>query len=263
MITFDKIVNKLLKKWWKVLFKDDIFDIIDPEKKSEYQTQLNKIIYRLKSQNIIKPIRNGVYIVPDKNDQELNEIDLVEKYYFSFVKKYITHFVGSEYFISGNKSLEIHLKDFSIPEKLVVVNRNLNKKIFIGNHQIIFKTISSQKDKKSYNLYSKLSQFVKTVSVENVAFKISNLELALVESAIISDSMEWLPLGLITKSIKKYGKFFILENFYKIGELKFIMSFNRLKEISKTMDTKLYGVFLDIIKKNGWLFIGEGLRKIY
>jgi len=122
---------------------------------------------------------------------ELNEIDLIEKYYFSFVKKYITHFVGSEYFISGNKSLEIHLKDFSIPEKLIVVNRNLNKKIFIGNHQIIFKTITSQKDKKNYNLYAKLSQFVKTISIENnVAFKISNLELALVESAIISDSIE-------------------------------------------------------------------------
>jgi hypothetical protein len=40
------------------------------------------------------------------------------------------------------------------------------------------------------------------------------------------------------------------------------MSFNRLKEISKNIDKNLYDVFLDIIKKNGWLFIWEGLRKI-
>jgi hypothetical protein len=40
------------------------------------------------------------------------------------------------------------------------------------------------------------------------------------------------------------------------------MAFNRLKEISKHIDTKLYEVFLDIIKKNGGLFIGEGLRKV-
>jgi hypothetical protein len=38
------------------------------------------------------------------------------------------------------------------------------------------------------------------------------------------------------------------------------MSFNRLKEISKNLDKDLYNVFLDIIKKNWWLFIWEGLR---
>jgi hypothetical protein len=35
------------------------------------------------------------------------------------------------------------------------------------------------------------------------------------------------------------------------------MSFNRLKEIAKPIDRELYEVFLDIIKKNGGLFIGE------
>jgi hypothetical protein len=38
------------------------------------------------------------------------------------------------------------------------------------------------------------------------------------------------------------------------------MSFNRLKEIAKPINRELYWVFLDVIKKNGNLFIGEGLR---
>jgi len=38
------------------------------------------------------------------------------------------------------------------------------------------------------------------------------------------------------------------------------MSFNRLKEIARPINTELYEVFLDVIKKNGNLFIGEGLR---
>jgi hypothetical protein len=38
------------------------------------------------------------------------------------------------------------------------------------------------------------------------------------------------------------------------------MSFNRLKELSKGIDEQLYMIFLDIIKKNWGLFIGEGLR---
>lgn len=33
MLSFDKIVNKMLKNCWKIYFKEDIFEIIDPEKK--------------------------------------------------------------------------------------------------------------------------------------------------------------------------------------------------------------------------------------
>jgi hypothetical protein len=57
-------------------------------------------------------------------------------------------------------------------------------------------------------------------------------------------------LELISKAIKKYSKFFNIDNFYYIGSLKYIIAFNRLKEISKNIDKKLYEVFLDIIKKN-------------
>jgi hypothetical protein len=38
------------------------------------------------------------------------------------------------------------------------------------------------------------------------------------------------------------------------------MSFNRLKEISKTLDKDFSQLCLDIIKKNWGLFIWEGLR---
>lgn len=47
---FDKIVKKMLKKRGKVLLKDDFWEYIDPEKKSQYQTKLNKLIYKLKAE---------------------------------------------------------------------------------------------------------------------------------------------------------------------------------------------------------------------
>lgn len=263
MITFNKIVNKLLKKWWKVILKSDIFEIIDPEKKPEYTIIVNKTIYRLKSENIIKPIRNGVYIIPDAEDLKLNEIDVIEKYYYALIKKYITYHLWSDYFISWKKSLEIHLKNYAIPEKIIIVNRTINKKIFIWNYCIIFKTLTKKTDNKDINLYSKLSKLTKVVSINDVNFKISNLELALIESALISDNIEGIDIEILSKTIKKYGKFFVTENFYTIWELKFIMAFNRLKEISKNIDKNLYLIFLDIIKKNWGLFIGEGLRKIF
>lgn len=262
MISFDKIVNKMLKKWWKIFLNEDIFEILDPEKKPEYKTKLNKIIYRLKSENIIISIRNWVYLVPEKWDEKLKEIDLIEKYYFKLVKKYITLTAWSDYYISGKKSLEFHMRNYEIPEKIFVVTRNINKKIFIWNYQIIFKTISWNDKNKKINLFSRLKKMTTSLEIEWTNFKVSNLELALVENAIVNDTFEWIDLNLINKVIKKYSKYFEVENFYYVWELKFIMAFNRLKEISKNIDNKLYLVFLDIIKKNWGLFIGEGLRKI-
>jgi len=259
---FNKIVNKMCKKWWKVLFKDDIFELIDPEKKNSYKNKLNKVIYRLKAENVIINLKAWVYIIPEEDDKKLNKIDLIEKYYWKLLKKYITYYVWNNYYISWTKSLELHNKNYSVSDKIFIINRDLNKKIKFGSYEIVFKTISWKKDGKKINLYSKFSNFITKKDIENIEFKISCLELSLLESAIISDTENGFDFSLINRTLKKYSKVLNSEIFYEIGKYKYIMSFNRLKELSKNIDKNLYKIFLDIIKKNWWLFIGEGLRGI-
>lgn len=258
MITFDKIVKKLLKKSGNVMLKSDIFEIIDPEQKKSNQSKIDKTIYNLKSKWIIVSIKSWVYIIPSEEDKKLNKIDLIEKYYIKLLKKYIINTCSTNYYISWNKALEIHDKNFSIPEKIFIINKNINKKIFIWNYQIIFKTISSKKSEKS--IFWKLIKLTENKEIENFNFKVANLELSLVEACILNDINEPLNIKLITKILKKYKNNFNTENFYKIWESKYIMSFNRLKELSKKIDNWLYIIFLDIIKKNWWLFIWEWLR---
>ena len=260
MLSFDKIVNKLLKKWWKVLLKSDIFEIIDPETKPCYQGRVDKYIYRLKIEWVIISIKSWVYVVPSEEDKTLNSIDLLEKYYVQLLKKYITYYAWNQYFISGKKALQFHMKDFSIPEKIYITTRNLNKKIKIGDYEMIFKTVSGKIDTKQVNIYSRLSVFTQTKDIEGMTFKVSCLELALVESALISDMHEWFDIGLLSKVIKKYAHVMDQKIFYTLWTYKFSMSFNRLKELSKPIAPELSKVFLDIIKKNGGLFIGEWLR---
>jgi len=262
MINFNKIVNKLSKRWWKIIFKDDIFEIIDPERKPEKENYLNKTIYKLRASNLIIPLKSGVYIFPEVEDLKLNEIDLIEKYYLKLLKKYITHFVWSDYFISGNKALQIHLKDYSVQKKIHIINRNLDKKVKVWDYEIIFKTIIWTEKGKKINLFSKFSKFVDVKQIDLMDFKISSLELALLQTALVTDNEEGIDINLLTKTIKKYSKYFKKETFKELAKFKFVMSFNRLKEISKNIDKNLYEVFLDIIKKNGWLFIWEWLRKI-
>lgn len=260
MISFNNIVNKLLKKWWNVIFKDDIFEIIDPEKKDKYKWILDKTIYKLRAENIIISLKSWVYILPSEEDKKLNKIDLLEKYYLKLLKKYITYYVWNNYYINWKKALEFHLKNLEIPEKIFIVNRSLNKKVIVWNFEIIFKTISWKVENKKINLYNKLSSFVEIKNIEEIDFKISCLELSLIESALVNENEQWIPIELLTKTIKKYWKIFNKEIFYEIWKFKFIMSFNRLKEISKNIDKELYFTFLDIIKKNWGLFIWEWLR---
>ncbi len=260
MISFDKIVKKLLKRWWKVIFKDEIFEILDPEKKDEYKLKLDKIIYRLRAEKIIIPIKPSVYIVPSDEDISLNKIDLIEKYYLILLKKYITYYVWSSYFISGQKSLEFHLKDYSVANRVYIINRSLTKKIKLLDYEIIFKTIKWKDMWKSINLFSKMQENIVTKDIEWIELKLSCIELALLESAVVWDSNNWVDFSLLNKAIKKYSSVFDISVFYKIGKYKYIMSFNRLKEISKNIDKDLYEVFLDIIKLNWGLFIWEWLR---
>lgn len=244
------------------MLKKDIFEFIDPECKKEYQSFVDKTIYRLKAEWYIISLKSGVYIIPDEEDNNLNSIDLLEKYYITLLKKYITREVWSHYYVSWLKSLQFHMKDFSIPQKIYIITRSLNKKIKVWNYEIIFKTLAWKYQWKKINLYSKFSLYNKTIIIDTIEFKTSWLELSLLESALVADMYEWVDISILIKAIKKYGSVFDSEVFREVGKYKYNMSFNRLKEVSKTIDKKLYKVFLDVIKKNGWCFVGEGLRGI-
>ena len=262
MISFNKIVNKLCKRCWNIVFLTDIFEIIDPEYKDKNRTTLNKTVYRLKSEWIIIPLKNGVYIVPDSEDRSLNSVDLLDKYYLQLLKKYIKAEVGSHYYISWKKSLEFHMRDYSIPEKIFIINRSLNKKVKIWAYEIVFKTISGNEHGKKINLYTHLSQCTKEIAIDTISFKVSGLELALLEASLIWESYWWVEVSLITRALKKYSRILNPEIFKDIAKYKYIMSFNRLKELSKSSHPDLYKLFLDIIKTNGNLFIGEWARNI-
>jgi len=154
------------------------------------------------------------------------------------------------------------MKDMSIPERIYITTRSVNKKIKLWWYEIVFKTLSWRYQWKKINLYGKFSEYRKEISIEGMDFKISGLELALLEAALVEDMYEWVDVWLLVRTIKKYGAVFNRSTFNEIGKYKYNMSYNRLKEISKTINIDLYNIFLDIIKKNWWCFVGEGLRGI-
>lgn len=263
MITFNKIVKKLWNKWWKVLFKWDIYDMIDPERKPEYKTQLDKLVYLLRAWGYIIPLKAWVYIVPSQEDRDLNEIDLLEKYFLQLLKKYIREHVGSSYYISGKKALLFHMKDFSIPPRISIVNDVVQKKILVWPYEIHFKVPSGKNStQKKQKLYPILKKYVVKKDIFWVELKMANIELALIESALVSENSEGIDVQLLTRCIKKYADILDYRVFDEVWVWKYNMAFNRLKELSKSLAPELYETCLWVIKKNGWCFAWEGLRNL-
>ncbi|MCH8518402.1 hypothetical protein LAT59_01370 [Candidatus Gracilibacteria bacterium] len=262
MINFNNIVKKLGNKGGKVMFKSDIYDIIDPEKKPEYQSQVDKIIYRLKAEEYIITLKAGVYVIPSDEDRNLNSIDLLEKYFLKLLKKYIISEVGTYYYIGGTKALEFHMKDYSLPLRISIINAQVQKKIKIGHFEIHFKILYGRKQGKKVKLFPQFEKYTQEKDILGIKFKLACLELALIESALIEDIHLGINIGLLSKTIKKYEKIFSYDIFYEIGKYKYNMAFNRLKELSKPLSSDVYQVCLEVIKKNGGCFVGEGLRNL-
>lgn len=78
------------------------------------------------------------------------------------------------------------MKNFEIPLRIFIITRSLNKKVKFGGHEIIFKTISGKEQGKKINIFSKLFPYTLLKTVEGYSFRISSLELALVETACVS-----------------------------------------------------------------------------
>ena len=88
MITFDKIVKKLLKSNSDILSIYDIWKIIDPDFSFINNSNIKKIykvIYRLKSSWIISSLKNWLYIIWRWED--FNESIIIEKHYWKILHK--------------------------------------------------------------------------------------------------------------------------------------------------------------------------------
>lgn len=262
MIHFNNIVKKLWNNWWKVLFKSDIYDIIDPERKPEYQSQVDKTIYRLKAEGYIISLKAWVYVVPSEEDISLNSIDLLEKYFLELLKKYILSEVWSKYYIWGSKALEFHMKDYSLPTRIYIINSSIQKKIKIGKFELHFKILYGRKQGKKVRLFPLFESYVIEKDILGVKLKLAPLELALVESALVEDIHLWLDSWLLVRAIKKYNTILDHDILHYIWKFKYNMAFNRLKELSKPVSPNISELCLDIIKKNGWCFVGQWLRNI-
>lgn len=260
MISFDKVVKKLWKIEGAIVNIDDISDITDPDfRKKPLMKRFTtyKVLYRLKAFNIITPIRQWLYFVSNGKSIDIDEI--LEDRYWSVVKKILSRETGGEYFLSGNKALEILMKDYSTPKKLLVSWKEPTKNLQISDsYTLSIRPVTSGKKTGNRNIFSLFNVYTQSIEIAGTKLSIACPELALLDALFVHDNSNGIDRYLVEKFLKRSGKMLKRTILWELVSLKYITSINRLREIAKnTKNTPLYEMCIDIIKQEwGGCFVG-------
>lgn len=261
MISFDKIVKKLWKLSGSIVSIDDISDITDPDFRKKSLTRrftTYKVLYRLKAFNIITPIRQWLYFV--SNGERINIDTVIDERYWSIVKKILSRETNGEYFLSGNKALEILMKDYWAPKKLLVSGKGSTKNLQISDISTLsIRPITSGRKTLNKNIFSILKKYTSPVEIDGEKLSVACAELALLDTLLMRDMENGIDEYLVKKFLKRSSKTLNRKILWELVSLRYITAINRLRSIAKEMgNTPLYEMCIDIIKQEwGGYFIGD------
>lgn len=93
---------------------------------------------------------------------------------------------ASSYVIGGEKSMEIHLRNFSIPHVLTLYTRDVDMRIrVIDGREIHLRSLVSGEKSGKLNLFRKITTDIMRVPYEGVFLPILSLEASLLDAATL------------------------------------------------------------------------------
>jgi len=254
-MTANNFVNKLLKNKHKIL---DIYKLKKIYKNiydDDYSDKkLYKQIYYAKNKWIVLSLKKDIFYI--KNQQENIDIDvIINKFYWKLLKKYTKWQYWNNYFIWWVKSLELWNNNFSISDKITIINSYkrsdeiLLKEKKISN--IIYK-IKWFDDVKSFKIFKKQT---KKMYIDGQMFFVSNYELSLIESLYsVSFQEEQYVIEILKKNIRKNYKKINIEVFeYFLKYWKYGSSIKKIYEIALWIIPDFAEKIKNILKKWYWM----------
>lgn len=186
-------------------------------------------------------------------DGTINIELITEDRYWKIVKKILSREVHGEYFISGNKALEILMKDYSAPKKLLVSGQDATRNLQISpSYSLSIRPITSGKKTGNNNVYPLFKKYTDPLEIDGEKLRIACPELALLDTLLLRDTDNGIDQYLIEKFLKRSSKILRREVLGKLVSMKYITAINRLRSIAKDMkNIPLYETCIDIIKQEG------------
>jgi len=250
----NNFVKKLLKSKWKILhiskIKEIYYDLIEnPSDKKLY-----KQIYQLKNKWYMLSLKKDLFYIK-KLDDDISIDEVIEKNYWKYLRSYLKEQFWTFYFIWWLKSLELWNNNFSIPDKITIVNpyKRSNEVLFKERNLFLVDYSIKWFDKeKSFKFFKKQTT---KLYIEWKFFYVANYELALLESLYsMSFEEENYILELVKKNIRKNWKKINLDVFvYFLKYGKYWSSVKKIYELSLWIRPDFAEKIKDILKKWYWL----------
>lgn len=152
-------------------------------------------IGKVKNQGIIETLGGGVYLIVGRTEQYFsssteigptrnhrNEISS-DNLYWQMVALLIKIHSPSGAIIAHEKSMEYHLRDYAIPDRLVIYTRDVEKRIRVEKHEIHFRTLQSGEKSGSKNMYRILSDISIEGEIDSAKLRFLSLESSLLDVA--------------------------------------------------------------------------------
>ena len=219
--------------------------------KEEYtDKRAYKLIYYLKNKGHVLSIKKKIFYVKLAEDHISEHLILEDRY------RYILHHhckasTDNHRYIWGIKAVELHLRNFEIPDHIQIVNpKKQSKEIVVAGKTMQFKKYSS----KDVDYFKQFKKHTDKVKMGKYSFPYSKIELAILESLYNFDEVtDRYTYEIIRKVIRKSTNLDMdrLAKILKIG--KHHTSINRLYKMAKKENKTLAEKLLPIIKK--WSFV--------
>lgn len=107
--------------------------------------------------------------------------------------------------IGGEKSLELAMMDYSLPESLIIYTKDINKKVVLSpRHEILFRTMVTGEKHGRTNAYTILKKQSQNILLKKESFTTLGLEASLLDTLTIHDHEEGIGEALVLKFLKRY-----------------------------------------------------------
>lgn len=240
----DIFVNKLVQKSGKILLRDDLERLWVLSGGSI--PRLAYAIGQMKHQGHVSRLMSDLFFVwsPPDNPDDL---------YWEMIRVLIKHYSPSGAIIAGEKSMEYHLRNFSIPDVLVLYTRDTSKRIKLSNErEVHFRVLKSGEKKWSKNMFRLLDKHAVKWMIDGREIDFLGPEASLLDAAALHFHETGLSELLFEQFLRQYEKRLSRESLWELVSYRYIRAANRLRAFARDRGfALLYGYMLDVIKKEG------------
>ncbi len=241
----DIFVKKVSDTMWNILTKKEIIELWLRSGGSNSRVAYAMSI--LLGRWLLEGVASGIYIV--QNGTKNIEIS---KYYWQIITKLIQLHSPSGGVIWWEKSLELHLSNYSIPDILIIYTRDTALRIkLVDGREVHMRTLVSGPKTGKKNLWRTLSDNATWIEMPE-KIQICGRELALLEALSLRRHDAGIEEANIARFLRSFATTLDRDILGDLTRLRYIRPLNRLRVLARDLGyMSLYAMTLEIIRDEG------------